>query len=347
MTAHNTEGVRWPQERYRTLRGDPDARLLLRARAAVVAALRRWLDGAGFVEIDTPLLQPVGTGRVQPFRVAVRALDQQLALRSSPLYLRGMLAGGFEQVYEVARSFRDEPPDATHLPEYTLVEIFHAHADHAMMRHLAWTLVHEAARAARGCLGQTRQHLSGRWPITDIYDALGRVLDQHISPETTAAQLRDLAAAHAPSLDATSADEIVLALYDRLVEPATSEPTFYTGYPASCAPLAERDPVDERRAQKWDLVIGGREIATAYTELSDPAELRRRFRRLRHRHTEADTIDERMLAVFDLGMPPAAGLCIGLDRLMLTLTRAESVHEIVPVPIAPHPRRRTPSRSAR
>lgn len=333
----NVASSRWPATRYRTLRTDPDARRALRTRAAVSAALRELLNASGFVEVDTPVLQPATTAFTsRPFRVHTRALPGPVFLRNSPLYLRGMLTAGFDRVYEIGRSFRDEPLDGTHSPEYTLVEVYQGHADYLAMRGLVRTLVQHADRAAAATGGLAARDLEGDWPSVDVYEAVGTAVGHPVSPSTSIGDLRDLgAAASAPVPDIHTADEALLHLYDRLVEPATVRPTFYLGFPASCSPLAESEPSDVGRAQKWDLVIRGTEVATAYTELTDPVELRRRVERS---STEADTIDEDMLAVFDLGMPaPSGGLCIGLDRLVLTLTGAATVHEVIPIPlIAPN-----------
>lgn len=324
--------------RYQALRDDPACRAPIQVRAAVLAALRGHLHRDGFLEIDTPLLQHAPHASPdRPLRVTTRRAPGPLFLRSSPLYLRGMLTA-FDRVYEIGRTFRDEPADTTHSPEYTLVELYAAGSNHIALYGKAQALIATAARAAAACapveLLPAAAELTDthRWPILNIYTAVGVALHHGISPGTHLHLLRDLGRQAGISCPTgLSADETLLHLYDHLVEPTLITPTFVTGFPTSCSPLAERDPEDHYLAQKWDLVIAGREIATGYTELADATELRRR---LRTRSAEADTVDNDLLEVADLGIPPAGGLCIGLDRLLLTLTGAATVHDVVPIPLA-------------
>ena len=343
-------------ERYRRLRTDPTARSILRSRAAVTAAIRRQLAGAGHIEIDSPLLQtrprPV-PGR--SFRTETAHLGPHTYLRSSPLHLRAMLTANFDRVYEIARTFRDESADNTHNPEYTLVEVYRADADYRHMADLARELIIEAALTANGTTritvpaaatprtapGTAREiDLTVDWPHVRLHQALSEATGMDITPATPLPQLRKAAQARGVTLNCDAdAAAAALDLYEALVEPTLTGPVFITDFPARLSPMARPCPHDPLLAQKWDLVIGGVEIATGYTEVTDPDELRQRLTPpadgVLPAH-EAETIDEEFLQVFAAGMPPTGGLCIGLDRLVQTLTGAPSIADVIPFPATTH-----------
>ncbi len=327
--------------RYAELRNVPAARQVLQARSRVLDVLRRSLHDAGYVEVDTPLLQHARPAPGRSFRTETRSLDPHTYLRSSPLHLRAMLTTGMDQVFEIGRSFRDEPVDPTHSPEYSLVELYRAGADYQTLRA---TVVHLITAAARAVLGgtviRTRAgdsiDLAASWSVVPFYDALSAALAHPVAPDSTAADLLRLAEDHQVPVDGDAAgEEIALQLYDRLVEPVTRVPTFYIDFPAGPSPLARTCAHDPRLAQKWDLVIGGREIATAYTELTDPDELRRRLALADlNQSSEAAALDAEWRHVFAVNMPAAGGLCIGLERLLLlVLTDADQLRDVIPFPL--------------
>jgi elongation factor P--beta-lysine ligase/N-dimethylarginine dimethylaminohydrolase len=327
--------------RYRQLRGDPVARQVLQARSRVLNALRRALHDSGHVEVDTPLLQRARPAAGRSFRTETQSLDPHTYLRSSPLHLRAMLTIGLERVFEIGRSFRDEPVDATHSPEYSLVELYQVGADYHQLRTTARDLILAAARTATGYTTiHTRTgypiDLGAEWAVVPFHTALSTALQHPIDPATSGDELRELAHHHRIEVRADGdAPELLLELYDQLVEPATVAPTFYIDFPASPSPLARTCDHDARLAQKWDLVIDGREVATAYTELTDVTELRHRLAPSGDRilSSEAASIDEDWLEVFTAGMPPAGGLCIGLERLLLTVTDTGHLWEVIPFPL--------------
>uniref|UniRef100_UPI003F495FAF amino acid--tRNA ligase-related protein n=1 Tax=Amycolatopsis sp. CA-096443 TaxID=3239919 RepID=UPI003F495FAF len=327
--------------RYAQLRTNPAAREVLVARSRVVDLLRRALHDSGHVEVDTPLLQRSRPAPGRSFRTETQSLDPHIYLRSSPLHLRAMLTTGLERVCEIGRSFRDEPVDPTHSPEYSLVELYQAGADCESLRDTARDLIIAAARAAVGGTEiRTRDgvvvDLGARWAIVPFHAALGTALGCPVGPGTPAAELVRLAGERGvPVRAGAGAEEIALELYDRLVEAATITPTFYIDFPAGPSPLAAACAHDARLAQKWDLVIGGREIATAYTELADVAELRARLAPDGDRilSSEAAALDAEWLEVFAGTMPEAGGLCIGLERLLLTLTGAAALRDVIPFPL--------------
>ena len=331
--------------RYAELRNVPSARDILAARSRVVDVLRRSLHDSGHIEVDTPLLQRSRPAAGRSFRTETVSLDPHLYLRSSPLHLRAMLTTGMDRVFEIGRSFRDEPVDPTHSPEYSLVELYQANADYRTLRTVAHDLVATAARAVldntivRSRAGH-RIDLGADWPVMPVHQAVSSAVDHPVTPASTAEDLRDLARRrHVTIRHGADTDEILLELYDRLVEPNTLGPIVYSDFPAGRSPLAQPCAHDRRLAQKWDLVIDGREIATAYTELADAAELRRRLAPQGDRilSAEAATLDDEWLDVFAAGMPAAGGLCIGLERLLLTLTGATELREVIPFPLSMKP----------
>lgn len=326
--------------RYAELR-TPAALSRIKARSAVIHALRGELHGSGHVEVDTPLLQRAQPAPGRSFRPETLSLDPHLYLRSSPLHLRAMLTTGLPRVFEIGRTFRDEQADPTHSPEYSLVEVYQAGAGYRDLQATARDLILAAAAASGTTVvtlpDGTHADLAAPWPEVPFYDALSAAAGETITPGTPAGRLRQVALDHGVLiLSEVTADDIALTLYDRLAEPAARGPVFHVDFPAGPSPLARPCARDARLAQKWDLVIGGREIATAYTEQHDPGELRRRLDpgTASQPSGEAGTMDGDWLEVFDAGMPPAGGLCIGLERLLLTITSATDLRDVIPFPLA-------------
>jgi lysyl-tRNA synthetase class 2 len=328
--------------RYAQFR-DPAARQILETRSAVTSTLRHLLHEQGFTEVDTPLLQRARPAPGRSFRTETAHQGPHVYLRSSPLHLRAVLTAGLPRVFEIGRSFRDEPADPTHSPEYSLVEAYQAGGDYMSMRALARTLITAATEAAAALPGRGTVlpgTLVGEWPCVPFYQALSHATGEEVVPGTSTARMRELASAvHVAVRAQAGADEIALELYDRLVEPATDAPVFYTDFPAGPSPLARPSDEDGRVAQKWDLVIGGREIATAYTEQHDPEQLRQALAGAGDHglSSEATELDPEWMEVFSAGMPPAGGLCIGLERLLLTVTGAASLSDVIPFPFAGTP----------
>jgi lysyl-tRNA synthetase class 2 len=321
------------------------ARRTLVARSRVIGALRHHLHDTGHAEIDTPLLQRARPAPGRSFRAETRSLDPHIYLRSSPMHLRAMLTTGMGRVFEIGRTFRDEPADPTHSPEYTLVELYQAEADYRTLQATARELITMAAVAATGATAISARNgtaidLADAWPTVPFYQAVSAAAGEEVKPGDTAGRLRELARQrNVPVRAGTGADDIALALYDHLVEPRTTGPVIHYDFPAGPSPLARACPHDQRLAQKWDLVIDGREIATAYTEQSDPAELSRRLAPDGDRilPSEAASLDDDWLSVFAAGMPEAGGLCIGLERLLLILTGAKSLTDVIPFPLPAFP----------
>jgi lysyl-tRNA synthetase class 2 len=331
------------RQRHLDLIVNPASRELLRVRSAAVNAVRGLLLGRDFVEVETPILQRVhGGANARPFITHSNAYDLRLYLRIAPeLYLKRLAVGGVERVFELGRDFRNEGADATHNPEFTMLEAYEAYGDYVSMRTTARDLVLAAATAAFGKpvarRGDDEFDLTGEWPVVGVHEAISLALGSKIDPDTTLEQLRELAATSGvPVQPSWQAGAIVLKLYERLVEETTEAPTFYTDFPTEVSPLTRAHRDDPRLAERWDLVAFGVELGTAYSELVDPVEQRRRLIAQSLLATggdpEAMELDEDFLRVLEYAMPPTGGLGIGIDRLIMLLT-GRNIRETVPFPL--------------
>jgi lysyl-tRNA synthetase class 2 len=316
------------------------AREMVRTRSRVAFALRRVLHERGFLEAETPVLQPVhGGANARPFVTHSNAYDMRLYLRIAPeLYLKRLAVGGVERVFEIGRNFRNEGVDATHNPEFTMLEAYEAYGDYTSMR----TLARELIVAAAG--DQPVLHRDGHtvdlrddWPVVPVHTAVSLAAGVDVTPDTTVSELRELA----DKLDISrqpewTAGQLVLELYEHLVERTTVRPTFYTDFPVDVSPLTRQHRTDPRLAERWDLVAFGMEIGTAYTELVDPVELRSRLTaqslRAAAGDPEAMELDEDFLDAFAFAMPPSGGLGLGIDRLVMLLTGG-TIRDTLPFPL--------------
>ncbi len=327
---------RWGDARARARRRTeelivhPDALGVLRARSAAVAALRDVLAEEGYTEVETPMLQAVhGGAAARPFRTRSNATGLDLSLRIAPeLYLKRLTVAGMGPLFEIGRNFRNEGVDASHNPEFTALEAYRPFADYDDMRRLTERLVRAAAVAVHGRpalpLDGGWLDLSGAWPVVSVLDAVGAAVGEPVSLDDPEG-VRAIAARHGVrAVEGDDSGELVEELYAALVEPRTVAPTFYRDFPASTSLLARPHRSLPGLAERWDLVAGGRELGTAYTELTDPIEQRRRLTEQSWRAAagvpEAMELDEDFLAALELGMPPTGGLGLGVDRLVMALT---------------------------
>jgi lysyl-tRNA synthetase class 2 len=333
--------------RYLDLLDRPEARRMLDMRAKVIAGLRGFLSSRGFVEVETPMLQPIHGGALaRPFVTYMNAYDMDLYLRIAPeLYLKRLLVGGLEKVFEINRNFRNEGADSSHNPEFTMLEMYEAYGDYQSMRLLTQEMIKEVARAVFGAevvrhgdeAGSQETSISGEWPVISVYAALSDLLGKEVNPQTTPAELEKLADSNGVILaKGASASAIVIELYEQLLEKKTVTPVFYADFPVQSSPLTRAHREIEGVAERWDLVAFGAEVATGYTELSDPVEQRRRFSEqatLRAKgDVEAMVVDEDFLRALEHGMPPAGGQGMGIDRLMMMLT-GKGIRETVAFPL--------------
>jgi lysyl-tRNA synthetase class 2 len=331
------------RQRYVDLIVRPESRQMVLIRAAVLRALRATLDARGYTEVETPILQSVhGGAAARPFRTHLNAFDLDMSLRiATELYLKRCVVGGIERVYELGRSFRNEGIDSTHSPEYTQLEAYEAYGDYDTMAELTRALILDSAREidvshATGLDGREIE-LFGEWRSVTLHEAVSAVVGEEVTVESDVDHLRGLAdKLDVPLAPDWGAGEIVLQLYEKLVEHRLMEPTFVRDYPAQVRPLARPHRDDPRLAEAWDLIIGGVEIAPAYSELVDPVEQRRRLLEQSiagaRGDPEAMELDEDFLQALEYGMPPTGGLGLGVDRLVMVLT-GKGIRETILFPL--------------
>ncbi|KUL48449.1 lysine--tRNA ligase [Streptomyces sp. NRRL F-4489] len=336
------------RQRYVDLVVSPDARDTVRARSTAVQALRQGLIDRGYLEVETPMLQQIhGGANARPFHTHINAYDLDLYLRIAPeLYLKRLCVGGMEKVFEMGRTFRNEGISYKHNPEFTMLEAYQAFADYDVMLDLTRELIQGAAVAAFGSAtarkadkdGRLVEHdISGVWPVKTVYGAISEALGEEVSADTEPDLLRRLCLrASVPVTPEMGRGDIVLEMYERLVEEKTTLPTFYKDFPTEVSPLTRQHRKDPRVAERWDLVAFGTELGTAYSELTDPVEQRRRLTAqsllAAGGDPEAMELDEDFLQALEFAMPPTGGLGIGVDRLVMFLTGL-SIRETLPFPL--------------
>jgi lysyl-tRNA synthetase class 2 len=313
-----------------------ETRALFLTRAKAISAIRRHLDEAGFVEVETPVLQPLyGGANARPFTTHHNVLDRTLYLRiATELYLKRCIVGGLERVYELGKDFRNEGVSQKHNPEFTMLELYEAYADYKDIAARTEALVAAAAEAV-GYDGEIP--LAAPWRRETLADAIRT----RTGIDILAARERDALAAamEAQGLAAPPQDtwaQLVDELVTKHVEPTLIEPTFLFDYPVELSPFAKRHRDDERLAERWEAYCQGMEIANAFTELNDPDDQRARFEQQRAHAAagdeEAQPYDEAFLQALEQGMPPTGGVGIGIDRLVMVLTGRRSIREVVLFP---------------
>ncbi len=332
------------RQRYIDLIVNPEARRLLLARDAVLSSLRSTLHGRGFVEVETPVLQAVhGGAAARPFRTHLNAFDRDYSLRIAlELSLKRLVVGGIDRVFEIGRIFRNEGVDSTHSPEFTMLEAYEAYGDYDTMAELTRKLVLDAAAAVGvsvvpdGDGGEI--DLGAPWRHATVHDLVSAAVGEAVDPGTGPDELRRHAARLGVGLQPEwGAGDIVLELYEKLVEHTLREPTFVRDYPVTVRPLARPRSDDPRLAEAWDLIIAGRELAPAYSELADPVEQRRRLTEQSLRaagdNPEAMQLDEDFLRALEHAMPPTGGLGLGVDRLLMLLTGTTGIRDTITFPL--------------
>ncbi|MFE5036177.1 bifunctional lysylphosphatidylglycerol synthetase/lysine--tRNA ligase LysX [Streptomyces sp. NPDC056683] len=334
------------RRRYLDLATSPAARAVVRTRSTLVQALRQGLLDRGYLEVETPVLQQIhGGANARPFTTHSNAYDLDLHLRIAPeLYLKRLCVGGLEKVFELGRTFRNEGVSHKHNPEFTMLEAYQAYADYDVMLDLARELVQGAATAAFGTPVARRDgqeyDISGTWPVRTVYGAISDVLGEEIGPGTELLRLhRHCDRTGVPYTADDGPGDVVLEMYERLVEERTRLPTFYKDFPTDVSPLTRQHRTDPRLAERWDLVAFGTELGTAYSELTDPLEQRRRLTAqsllAAGGDPEAMELDEDFLDALEYAMPPTGGLGLGVDRLVMFLTGL-TIRETLPFPLVRH-----------
>ncbi len=318
------------RQRYADLIVRQEARDMVRLRAAVTRAVRSTLEQRDFLEVETPVLQRIhGGAAARPFRTHFNAYDQEMTLRIAlELNLKKAVVGGVDRVYEMGRIFRNEGADSTHSPEFTMLEVYEAWGDQHTMAELMRAMVLAAADAVGSRRVETPAgvvDLDGEWAWLPVYQGVSEAVGEEVTAATPVGRLRELAAAHDVALDpAWDAEKVVLELLSELVEPTLLQPTFLCDYPPSAQPLARPHRSEPGLIEAWDLIVGGVERGTAFSELVDPVVQREVLTRQSELAAggdpEAMQLDEDFLRALEYGAPPMGGLGLGIDRLMMLFT---------------------------
>jgi len=331
------------RHRYLDLIVNSEVRETFILRSKIIREIRRFLDERGFLEVETPMMQPIAGGAAaRPFITYHNALDLKLYLRIAPeLYLKRLLVGGFEKVYEINRNFRNEGISTKHNPEFTMLELYQAYADYTDMMVLTEELLSSVARTVLGreqvTYGGTVIDLKPPWQRRTLLEAVKEKTGIDFgSLDAAAARAAARRLGVAVEEDALWG-EAVNAVFEAVVESVLIQPTFIIDYPVDISPLAKRKEEDPRLSYRFELFIAGREIANAFSELNDPLDQRERFlEQVKKRQAgdeQAHMLDEDYLTALEYGMPPAGGLGIGIDRLVMLFTDAASIREVILFPL--------------
>ena len=333
-----------PEQRYRQRYADlavhPEVRALFIARARLISAIRAFLDGRGFLEVETPVLQPLyGGATARPFTTHHNALDMPLYLRiADELYLKRLIVGGFDRVYEIGHDFRNEGLDRTHNPEFTMLEFYQGLADYEEMMTVVEALMTHAADAVRRIpgVGEKVPPIQAPFPRIEWVGSLSAALGHDVMADDDET-LRTLAQAHGiDRVNTMSRPKLLDELFGALVESRIVDPTFVVDYPVELSPLAKPKRGNAALTERFELFARGRELANAFSELNDPIDQRQRFEaqaKLRAAgDDEASGVDEDYLRAMEYGMPPMGGVGIGIDRLFMYLTDTPNIRDAILFP---------------
>lgn len=327
------------RQRYVDLVVNPSVREILTKRTMILRALRNFLDAQGYLEVETPVLQPLyGGASARPFVTHHNTLDMPLYLRiADELYLKRLIVGGYDGVYEISKDFRNEGMDRTHNPEFTMLELYVAFRDYQWMMELVEQMINSVALALNGTskvkIGQNEIDFTPPWKRLTMFESIeghtGRALRGKSEGELRAIA-KELHVEIEPS---AGAGKIIDEIFSVKVQPHLTQPTFIMDYPVEMSPLAKKHRSEEGLVERFEGMVNGQEICNAFSELNDPIVQRARFEeqvKLKERgDDEAQTLDEDFLRALEYGMPPTAGLGIGIDRLTMLLTCQDSIRDVI------------------
>jgi lysyl-tRNA synthetase class 2 len=327
------------RQRYVDLVVNPEVREVFLKRAIIISTIRRFLDDQGYLEVETPVLQPqYGGAFARPFVTHHNTLDLDLYLRiADELYLKRLIVGGFDGVYEISKDFRNEGMDRSHNPEFTMLELYVAYKDYEWMMGLVETMVSAVALAVNGSttvrIGGNEINFAPPWRRISMFDAIREYTGKDLrgmGEDDLRRVAKDL---HIETAPGQGTGKIIDGLFSEKVEHHLSQPTFITDYPLEMSPLAKRHRTEEGLVERFEAICNGHEICNAFSELNDPLDQRARFEeQMRNRargEVEFQPLDEDYLRALEYGMPPTAGLGVGIDRLTMLLTGAESIRDVI------------------
>ncbi len=337
------------RQRYADLIANPGVRATFTKRSAIISSIRKTLESKGFMEVETPMLHPIpGGATARPFVTHHNTLDRDFYLRIAPeLYLKRLLVGGFERVFELNRSFRNEGMDLMHNPEFTMVEAYQAYTDIDGMKELARDVIQNACLSANSELKIVYQgvevDLGGNWSSKSMCSLVSEKVGQEVTLDTSVEDLEGLCKKYGIEVEnGWGVGKLIAELYDELVESSIVEPTFVTEFPVEVSPLAKKNADDSRITDRFELVICGHEYANAFSELNDPVDQRERFLKQVEAKESGDAeamgYDADYIRALEYGMPPAGGIGIGIDRLVMLLTDSASIRDVL---LFPHMRQET------
>jgi lysyl-tRNA synthetase class 2 len=327
------------RQRYLDLAVNPDVRQVFIKRAKIVSTIRKFLDERGYLEVETPVLQPIyGGASARPFVTHHNALDVKLYMRiADELYLKRLIVGGYDGVYEISKDFRNEGMDRSHNPEFTMMELYVAYKDYRWMMSLVEELVSAVATTINGTpiavLGDHHIDFTPPWKRITMFDAIKEYTGKDLRGKTEE-ELRKIAKeVHVEVDPKIGAGGIIDEIFGEKVELHLIQPTFITDYSLEMSPLAKKHRTEKGLVERFEAIVNGKELCNAFSELNDPLDQRARFEeqmKLRDRgDEEAQVLDEDFLRALEYGMPPTTGLGIGIDRLTMLLTNQDSIRDVI------------------
>jgi lysyl-tRNA synthetase class 2 len=338
------------RQRYLDLIVNPDSRRVFETRSRIVSGIREFMTARGYLEVETPMMQPIAGGAIaRPFVTHHNTLDMALYLRVAPeLYLKRLVVGGLEKVFEINRNFRNEGISTQHNPEFTMMEFYEAYADYQALMRMTEEMISGVATQVLGTdqitFGDHHISLTAPFARLSLRDAAREAASKKLTREVTDADLRDRDRIAAIARDlglevdpAHGAGKITTEVFERLCEDRLIQPTFVFDFPTEVSPLSKQKPDDPDTVERFELYIGGFEVANAFSELNDPVEQRRRFEgQLANRASgdlEAHAMDEDYIRALEYGLPPTGGEGVGIDRLVMLLTNSPSIRDVILFPL--------------
>ncbi len=331
------------RQRYVDLWANPETRTVFLQRSKILSLTRRWLEDRGFIEVETPVFHPIPGGALaKPFTTHHNALDMELFLRIAPeLYLKRLTVGGFERVFELARVFRNEGLSTRHNPEFTMLELYQAYGDYhdvmALTEELVAYLAMELHGTTKLTYGERELDLTPPWRRATITEVVEEHAGVHVDVQMPVEDLRRIATEHGVEVKPHyGPGKLMLEIYEKTTEANLWGPVFVMDYPQEVSPLARDHRTEPGLVERFEAIVAGRELGNAFSELLDPAEQRARFSAQAQQRAagddEAMVMDEDYLRALDYGLPPTAGLGIGMDRLVMLLTDTQSVRDVILFP---------------